>query len=225
MKLVVSVMPKSLEEAQGIDAMRYIDADIIEWRADFLPKEAILQVAPAIFEKLAGRELLFTLRTRAEGGEIDLDSAEYVQIIKDVAQLYQPEYIDFEYFSHKDVFEEMLDFPNLVLSYHNFQETPENMMEILSELTSLTPKVVKVSVMAHTEQDVLDLMNFTRGFKTLNPEQEYVTISMGKVGKVSRITSDVTGSSWSFASLDEASAPGQISLSSMKKIREILNED
>ena len=225
MKLVVSVMPKSLEEAQGIDAMRYIDADIIEWRADFLPKEAILQVAPAIFEKFAGRELLFTLRTRAEGGEIDLDSAEYVQIIKDVAQLYQPEYLDFEYFSHKDVFEEMLDFPNLVLSYHNFQETPENMMEILSELTSLTPKVVKVSVMAHTEQDVLDLMNFTRGFKTLNPEQEYVTISMGKVGKVSRITSDVTGSSWSFASLDEASAPGQISLSSMKKIREILNED
>ncbi|EIF38345.1 MULTISPECIES: type I 3-dehydroquinate dehydratase [Streptococcus] len=225
MKLVVSVMPKSLEEAQGIDAMRYIDADIIEWRADFLPKEVILQVAPAIFEKFAGRELLFTLRTRAEGGEIDLDSAEYVQIIKDVAQLYQPEYIDFEYFSHKDVFEEMLDFPNLVLSYHNFQETPENMMEILSELTSLTPKVVKVSVMAHTEQDVLDLMNFTRGFKTLNPEQEYVTISMGKMGKVSRITSDVTGSSWSFASLDEASAPGQISLSSMKKIREILNED
>ena len=225
MKLVVSVMPKSLEEAQAIDANRYEDADIIEWRADFLPKDEILQVAPAIFEKFAGRELLFTLRTRAEGGEIELSAQEYVQVIKDVTQLYQPEYVDFEYFGNKDVFDQMLDFPNLVLSYHNFQETPENMMEILSELTSLNPKVVKVSVMAHTEQDVLDLMNFTRGFKTLNPEQEYVTISMGKVGKVSRITSDVTGSSWSFASLDVASAPGQISLSNMKKIREILNED
>lgn len=225
MKLVVSVMPKSLEEAQAIDANRYVDADIIEWRADFLPKDEILQVAPAIFEKFAGRELLFTLRTLAEGGEIDLSAQEYVQVIKDVTQLYQPEYVDFEYFGNKDVFDQMLDFPNLVLSYHNFQETPENMMEILSELTSLNPKVVKVSVMAHTEQDVLDLMNFTRGFKTLNPEQEYVTISMGKVGKVSRITSDVTGSSWSFASLDVASAPGQISLSNMKKIREILNED
>ncbi|MFS9093030.1 type I 3-dehydroquinate dehydratase [Streptococcus timonensis] len=225
MKLVVSVMPKSLEEAQAIDANRYEDADIIEWRADFLPKDEILQVAPAIFEKFAGRELLFTLRTRAEGGEIDLSAQEYVQVIKDVTQLYQPEYVDFEYFGNKDVFDQMLDFPNLVLSYHNFQETPENMMEILSELTSLNPKVVKVSVMAHTEQDVLDLMNFTRGFKTLNPEQEYVTISMGKVGKVSRITSDITGSSWSFASLDVASAPGQISLSNMKKIREILNED
>ncbi len=225
MKLFVSVMPSSIEEAQAIDVMRYHDADIIEWRADFLPKEAILQVAPAIFEKFAGRELVFTLRTRAEGGQIELSSEEYVQIIKEVAQLYQPDYIDFEYFSYKDVFDQMLDFPNLVLSYHNFQETPENLMEILSELTSLNPKVVKIAVMANTEQDVLDLMNFTRGFKTLNPEQEYVTISMGKVGKVSRITSDVTGSSWSFASLDEASAPGQISLSSMKKIRELLNED
>jgi 3-dehydroquinate dehydratase-1 len=225
MKLIVSVMPKSLEEAQAIDVTRYHDADIIEWRADFLPKEAILQVAPAIFEKFAGRELVFTLRTRSEGGQIELSSEEYVQMIKEVAQLYQPDYIDFEYFSYKDVFDQMLDFPNLVLSYHNFQETPENLMEILSELTSLNPKVVKIAVMANTEQDVLDLMNFTRGFKTLNPEQEYVTISMGKVGKVSRITSDVTGSSWSFASLDEASAPGQISLSSMKKIRELLNED
>lgn len=225
MKLIVSVMPRSIEEAQAIDVLRYQDADIIEWRADFLPKEAILQVAPAIFEKFAGRELVFTLRTRAEGGQIELSSEEYVQMIKEVAQLYQPDYIDFEYFNFKDVFDQMLDFPNLVLSYHNFQETPENLMEILSELTSLNPKIVKIAVMANTEQDVLDLMNFTRGFKTLNPEQEYVTISMGKVGKVSRITSDVTGSSWSFASLDEASAPGQISLSSMTKIREILNED
>ncbi len=224
MKLIVSVMPRSLEEAQALDATRYLDADIIEWRADYLPKEAILQVAPAIFEKFAGRELVFTLRTRSEGGEIDLSPEEYIHLIKEVAQLYQPDYIDFEYCSYKDVFEEMLDFPNLVLSYHNFQETPENMMEILSELTILNPKLVKVAVMAHTEQDVLDLMNYTRGFKTLNPEQEYVTISMGKVGKVSRITADVTGSSWSFASLDEVSAPGQISLASMKKIREILDE-
>ncbi|HET3477727.1 TPA: type I 3-dehydroquinate dehydratase [Streptococcus pneumoniae] len=224
MKLIVSVMPRSLEEAQALDATRYLDADIIEWRADYLPKEAILQVAPAIFEKFAGRELVFTLRTRSEGGEIDLSPEEYIHLIKEVAQFYQPDYIDFEYYSYKDVFEEMLDFPNLVLSYHNFQETPENMMEILSELTILNPKLVKVAVMAHTEQDVLYLMNYTRGFKTLNPEQEYVTISMGKVGKVSRITADVTGSSWSFASLDEVSAPGQISLASMKKIREILDE-
>ncbi len=224
MKLVVSVMPRNFEEAQAIDASRYQEADVIEWRADYLDKNDILQVAPAIFEKFAGREIVFTLRTREQGGEIELSGEEYVALIHDINNIYHPDYVDFEYFGHQAEFNQMMDYSNLCLSYHNFQETPENMMEILSELTSLSPKVVKVSVMAHTEQDVLDLMNYTRGFKTLNPEQEYVTISMGKMGKVSRITSDVTGSSWSFASLDEASAPGQISLSNMKKIREILDE-
>lgn len=85
MKLVVSVMPKSLEEAQEIDVSRYEDADIIEWRADFLAKDDILNVAPAIFEKFAGRELIFTLRTRQEGGEIELSDDEYVALIKEVA--------------------------------------------------------------------------------------------------------------------------------------------
>ena len=80
MKLVVSVMPKSLEEAQEIDVSRYEDADIIEWRADFLAKDDILNVAPAIFEKFAGRELIFTLRTRQEGGEIELSDDEYVAL-------------------------------------------------------------------------------------------------------------------------------------------------
>lgn len=225
MKLVVSIMPRTLEEAQQLDRSRYDGADVIEWRADFLDKNEILTVAPAVFEKFAGREILFTLRTRGEGGQIDLTSEEYLAIIQDIQSIYHPDYIDFEFYSHREVFEQMLEFSNLVLSYHNFQETPENMMEILSELTSLSPKLVKVSVMAHNEQEVLDLMNFTRGFKTLNPEQDYVTISMGKVGKISRLTADLTGSSWSYASVGEESAPGQIPLENMRRIRELLNED
>lgn len=225
MKLVVSIMPRTLEEAQQLDRSRYDGADVIEWRADFLDKNEILTVAPAVFEKFAGREILFTLRTRGEGGQIDLTSEEYLAIIQDIQSIYHPDYIDFEFYSHREVFEQMLEFSNLVLSYHNLQETPENMMEILSELTSLSPKLVKVSVMAHNEQDVLDLMNYTRGFKTLNPEQDYVTISMGKVGKISRLTADLTGSSWSYASVGEESAPGQIPLENMRRIRELLNED
>ena len=57
MKLVVSIMPRSLEEAQQLDSSRYEDADVIEWRADFLEKSEILTVAPAVFEKFAGREI------------------------------------------------------------------------------------------------------------------------------------------------------------------------
>lgn len=225
MNIVVPIMPTNLEEAEALDRSRLADADIIEWRADYLPKEDILAVAPAVFEKCVGKEVIFTLRTIAEGGQITLTDEEYVTIIKEIAAIYQPDYIDFEYYSHQAVFEQMLEFPNLVLSYHNFQETPENLMEILSELTSLSPAVVKIAVMPQSEQDVLDVMNYTRGFKTLHTDQAYATMSMGNLGKLSRLAGPLTGSCWTFASLDEASAPGQLSLAAMRKIREVLYAD
>lgn len=224
MKIVVPVMPRNLEDVANIDLDRLAGADLIEWRADFLPKEEILRVAPAVFEKFVGREVVFTLRTSREGGNIELTNEEYIQILKEIAHLYQPEFIDFEYYSRKEVFDQMLEFPNLVLSYHNFEETPENYMEIMSELTSLSPAVVKMAVMAETEQDVLDVMNYTRGFKTLNAEQSYATMSMGNLGKLSRVAGMLTGSCWTFASLDEASAPGQLSLANVQKILTVLEE-
>ena len=210
MKIVVPIMPKNLEEAQSIDISKFDEVDIIEWRADFLDKDDIMTVAPAIFEKFSGREIIFTIRTDKEGGNINLSDDDYVELLKNINAIYHPDYVDFEYFSHKEAFQQMLDFPNLVLSYHNFDETPENLMESFSELTALAPRVVKVAVMPQSKQDVLDLMNYTRGFKTLNPEQEYATMSMGKLGRVSRFAVDVFGASWSFASLDQASAPGQV---------------
>ncbi len=224
MKIVVPVMPRSIEDVANIDLDRLAGADLIEWRADFLPKEEILTVAPAVFEKFVGREVIFTLRTSREGGQIELTNEEYIHLLKEIASLYQPEFIDFGYYSHKEVFDQMLEFPNLVLSYHNFEETPEKYMEIMSELTSLSPAVVKMAVMAETEQDVLDVMNYTRGFKTLNAEQSYATMSMGALGKLSRVAGMLTGSCWTFASLDEVSAPGQMSLANVQKILTVLEE-
>ena len=38
MKIVVPIMPKNSEEIEAIDRERLSEADIVEWRADFLPK-------------------------------------------------------------------------------------------------------------------------------------------------------------------------------------------
>ncbi|MET3557080.1 3-dehydroquinate dehydratase-1 [Streptococcus rupicaprae] len=225
MQIVVPIMPESLEDVLALDVDKYQEADLIEWRADYLSKEDILRVAPAVFEKFSGREVIFTLRTVKEGGRIELSDEEYVCLLKEINHLYEPDYLDFEYFSHQSVFDQMLDSSNLVLSYHNFKETPDNLMEIMSELTALAPKMVKLAVMPNREQDVLDLMNFTRGFKVLNPEQNFATMSMGKLGRVTRLSSLLTGSSWTFACVDDPSAPGQVQLKDMVKIREVLNED
>ena len=47
----------------------------------------------------------------------------------------------------------------------------------------------------------------------------------GKLGRLSRFAGDLVGSSWTFASLDNASAPGQISLADMRRIMEVLDAD
>lgn len=67
--------------------------------------------------------------------------------------------------------------------------------------------------------------DFTRGLKAFNPEQEFVTMSMGKLGRLSRLAGDLVGSSWTFASLDNTSAPGQVALADMCRIREVLDAD
>ncbi len=82
MKIVVPIMPRSIEDVENIDVNRLEAADLIEWRADYLPKEEILRVAPAVFEKFVGREVIFTLRTSREGGHIELSDAEYIQLLK-----------------------------------------------------------------------------------------------------------------------------------------------
>ena len=101
MKLVVPIMPKNLEETQAIDISKFDQVDLIEWRADYLTKDDILMVAPAIFEKFSGREVIFTIRTNKEGGNLEISDQDYVAILKDINTIYNPDYIDFEYFSHK----------------------------------------------------------------------------------------------------------------------------
>lgn len=222
MRFVVPVTPRSFEEARQLDVSNYEQADAIEWRADVLPQEAILEVAPVIFETFAGHEVIFTLRSRDQGGESDLASRDYVDLIKQVQALYQPDYIDFEYYTHQEVFEELLDFPNLILTHYDRRKVPDNIMEIYSTLTALSPRVVKIALTPRSEQEVLDMMNFNRGFKTLNPDQVYMTEALGPLGRVTRLFGDIFGSCWSSASVGQATSSGQLSLADARQILDIL---
>ena len=56
--------------------------DIVEWRADFLSADEILEMAPKFFEKFKESKILFTLRTVREGGNIQVSEKKYLQILK-----------------------------------------------------------------------------------------------------------------------------------------------
>ncbi|ESV53900.1 3-dehydroquinate dehydratase [Streptococcus agalactiae LMG 14747] len=222
MRIVTPIMPRNVEEIKALDSEHLAEADLIEWRADYLAKDAIVALAPMVFEKCQGKEVIFTIRTSREGGQLEIAAQDYVDVIKEIASRHEPTYIDFEYYSYSSVYQQISHFPNLVLSYHNFDETPENYRDLMSGLVQLSPAVVKMAVIPQTEQDVLDVMSYTRHFKDQYQDQIFATIAMGELGKLTRIAGRISGSSWTFASLDESSAPGQLSVAVTRQFLENL---
>src|SRR5437870_13517814 len=49
-----------------------------------------------------------------------------------------------------------------IISYHNFQETPEDLNHLHARLSALNADVVKIATMAHSPHDNLRLMRLMR---------------------------------------------------------------
>lgn len=222
-KIVVPIMLTELAELEKVCVSDYRTADIVEWRADFLSADEILEMAPKFFEKFKESKILFTLRTVREGGNIQVSEKKYLQILKEILT-YNPAYIDVEFFTHGPSFAALKDFRDkMVLSYHNFDEVPSDLTNRLIKMHEEGTAFVKVAVMPERECDVLDLLQITRDM-TLEYGDHFISMAMGDLGRLSRISGYLTGSCWTFASLENSSAPGQISLKETEYILDILEK-
>lgn len=222
-KIVVPIMLTELAELEKVSVSDYRTADIVEWRADFLSADEILEIAPKFFEKFKESKILFTLRTVREGGNIQVSEKKYLQILKEILT-YNPAYIDVEFFTHGPSFAALKDFRDkMVLSYHNFDEVPSDLTNRLIKMHEEGTAFVKVAVMPERECDVLDLLQITRDM-TLEYGEHFISMAMGDLGRLSRISGYLTGSCWTFASLENSSAPGQISLKETEYILDILEK-
>lgn len=222
-KIVVPIMLTELAELEKVSVSDYRTADIVEWRADFLSADEILEMAPKFFEKFKESKILFTLRTVREGGNIQVSEKKYLQILKEILT-YNPAYIDVEFFTHGPSFAALKDFRDkMVLSYHNFDEVPSDLTNRLIKMHEEGTAFVKVAVMPERECDVLDLLQITRDM-TLEYGDHFISMAMGDLGRLSRISGYLTGSCWTFASLENSSAPGQISFKETEYILDILEK-
>ena len=222
-KIVVPIMLTELAELVYFSVSDYRTADIVEWRADFLSADEILEMAPKFFEKFKESKILFTLRTVREGGNIQVSEKKYLQILQEILT-YNPAYIDVEFFTHGPSFAALKDFRDkMVLSYHNFDEVPTDLTNRLIKMHEEGTAFVKVAVMPERECDVLDLLQITRDM-TLEYGDHFISMAMGDLGRLSRISGYLTGSCWTFASLENSSAPGQISLKETEYILDILEK-
>ncbi|MGP3638988.1 type I 3-dehydroquinate dehydratase [Lentilactobacillus hilgardii] len=207
--------------------------DVIEWRIDYdrnvLDHENYLDTVDHILSLIGNTPLLTTFRTAHEGGVSSLEDAEYFSTYRWLLENRLTDMLDIELNRNKATVDFLINLAHhqnipVILSNHDFQSTPDE-TEIISKLKRMQERnadIGKIAVMPHTSKDVLTLLNAT---EKANRELEIpiITMSMGNLGKVSRVTGPLFGSTLSFATVAEASAPGQLTVEAVRKGMATLN--
>ena len=214
-------------------AARQSAADIVEWRIDFFDDwsdtDACCALAGEIAETI-GKPLLGTFRTRAEGGRNDITTDNYSELLGALADSGAFWALDVEAFCTGLSVGELISTIHdkgcgVIASNHDFHETPP-VTEIcarLSFMEKLGADIAKCAYMSQSAEDVAHLLEATAS-ASQSLEIPVITMSMGGMGAISRIAGSYFGSVATFASLETASAPGQIPLEDMTKILSLLQK-
>lgn len=208
-------------------------ADVVEWRGDFWEQCSDTQALEQLLSQLQGilktKPLLFTIRTKGEGGQFSESTEAYVQLIQTAAKV--SDLVDVEIFMEglqiKEVFEIIhKEGCKIVASNHDFLKTPkrEEIVRRLQYMQKENADIAKIAVMPESERDVLILLEATQEMASNYADRPIVTMSMKGMGAVSRIAGETFGSAMTFGSLEEVSAPGQLELSKLKAILEIMHD-
>ena len=105
----------------------------------------------------------------------------------------------------------------VIFSNHDFDKTPskDTIVERLRKMQDFGADVAKIAVMPTCTEDVLTLLSATRQMTEEFATIPVVTMSMGQLGAISRICGSTFGSAITFGALEQASAPGQISVNKL----------
>ena len=213
--------------------------DIIEWRIDYYREaghwDMVLETLQRLKMSLYGRPLLVTFRTKEEGGSQEIETAAYRELLDHIAQSGLVDMIDVEIF--KDfTYEELAGdrtpevqerFENLkqwieslrqrvvvVGSYHNFDRTPEDAelkdrLQIIDESGVDIPKMAVMFTLQMAEQ----------------MDKPLITMSMSRIGSISRISGEAFGSAVTFGSIGQESAPGQLPVNKLEEMLDMIHQN
>ena len=212
-------------------------ADIIEWRVDFYEDimciEKTLETLTCLADVLEDKPVLFTFRTKDEGGEREVETDYYKHLIIEVIKQRKAGAVDVELFKEEGLLEEISGIADeydmiVIASNHDFEKTPSKdiIVERLLCMKAKGAHISKIAVMPKNEKDVLSLLQATYEAKQALPEMTIITMSMGKLGVISRLGGGVFGSAMTFGAKTKelASAPGQVEAEQLKDILAIIEE-
>lgn len=160
--------------------------------------------------------IIFTLRKKSQGGFYSHTESQRLSDLFALCQL-NPEYIDIEYDVSADFLEKIKShYPKvkLICSYHNFKETPEDLMGIFESLQHPCFYAYKIATHANNTLDALRMLKLV---STLHKQSILTGICMGEAGQCTRVLSPIVGNAMNYASLEaaHATAPGQLTLAEL----------
>lgn len=235
-KTIVPIVAKTreaiLEKAAEITKL---PADLVEWRADFyedlfnIPE--MLGTLKALRKALGNIPILFTIRTRPEGGEVSPGVDEYTKANLAAAESGDADLVDVELvLDHED---ERKNYDGIhkagcliVGSKHDFKATPSR-AEIVATLKreqDAGADIPKIAVMPKNTGDVLELLGASYEFASKYADRPFLTISMGPKGMISRVACELSGSCMTFGAAGQVSAPGQIQVGELKNMLELVHK-
>lgn len=220
-----------IQQLQSFQGLQY---DVIELRIDFYEdikdNEKMLNLLQML-RPMTDLPILLTYRSCQEGGQIQLSDDEYKNLVKLSCKSQCIDLIDIELMSGNTLVFELVEIAHrnqikVVMSNHDFEKTPSvaEMMDRLERMEVLGADICKLAVMPVTYKDVISLLNMTIDMSH-KLERPIVTMSMGQIGFISRITGELTGSAMTFASAGKISAPGQMNVTDMQVILEAIHHD
>lgn len=231
-KICASIVGKTEEEIfKELELLKDIDFDVMEWRVDYYNDMENFYKVDKILRKMnkLDKVILFTFRSYGEGGVREISQQEYFSLNHLAIQSGLIDLIDIELFRNQEevkkvVGEAKKNNIKIIISNHDFKKTPpkEEILKRLYQMQNLGADITKIALMSENEKDILTLLEATLAMKESKENQPTITISMGNLGKISRIAGEIFGSCMTYGALSQSSAPGQINLKDLKKILDIL---
>ena len=209
--------------------------DLIELRPDMWMKGSsiseeeyiptIVNLVEEVHSKYEKMPMLFAWRSLAEGGETSLSNENYGNLLQAIVDQNVVDAVDVELFAYTDTIGQIIKEAHhqglqTVMSYHNFLSTPKvKRLHIYAErMISAGAAVIKFALMPTTNEDVLSVLQFTKELTERYPQLPRITMSMGKLGQMTRTCGHVFGNCLTFGTLGQASAPGQVEVAVLKQL-------
>ena len=202
--------------------------DLIEWRADYIEKldtDVIENITAKLKNIIGNVKLVFTFRTADEGGKQSISDEKYSEICCKAAE--NCDYVDVEIMGHMKIAKNLIaeikkNGAKVIGSNHHFDNTPSNgeIIDIMKKMEEQGADICKIAVMPEAKEDVERFMDVSSQLKDIL-NVPIITMSMGELGAVSRICTNITASSVSFAAGVDASAPGQVKADILRKLLKV----